>query len=229
MPSPRHALADPDAPDFVAKPREGVEVATRLCLALERYVDSGTSGCVHLLADGRVLKVTGSHGEAARALLLMEAQEEGCGCPGFPRIDRVVAMRSSVDVAGEGYEVLYYAIVREEAADLDNGWAGGSDLPHWMMALGMLGEARLAGSGEVPDLGPAAHCAAHVADAYDAIAWAAAELGFAVDDVRTSNFGIAGGRFVIRDFGPDGDAADVSHTVARIERIPDRPCPAPAC
>jgi hypothetical protein len=137
-------------------------------------------------------------------------------------------MRSSVDVAGDGYDVRYYAIVREEAADLENGWTGGSDLPHWMIALGMLGEARREGR-EVSDLGPAAHCAMHLAEAYDAIAWAARTLGFAIDDVRTSNFGMAGDRFVIRDFGPDDDAGDVSRTVARIEPIPARPQPSPTC
>ena len=200
-------------------------MAERLGLSLARHIGGASSGCVHLLEDGRVLKVTASEGEAARALLLMEAQPEGLGCPGFPRIDRVVAMRTA---SGSGDGMPCFAIVREAAADLGNGWTGGNDLLHWTMALGMLGEARRDGRG-IDDLGPAAHCAAHVEDAYDAIAWAARTLGFAIDDVRTSNFGIAGGRFVIRDFGPDDDAADVSRTIARIERIPGPPGPAPVC
>lgn len=199
-------------------------MAARLGLSLARYIDAGSHGCVYLLDDGRILKVTASEGEAARSLLLMEAQSEGRGCPGFPRIDRVVAMRPTSD---DGGETACFGIVREEAADLPTGWKGGNDLPLWMMALGMLGEARRDGR-ELADLGPAAHCKAHVAKAYDAIAWAASTLGFAIDDVRTSNFGMAGDRFVIRDFGPDDDAADVAGTVARIESIPDLARSAPA-
>ncbi|GJD91596.1 hypothetical protein BHAOGJBA_5144 [Methylobacterium hispanicum] len=223
MCSDRNRDADPGRHYVGLDPPAGTEVAARLGLTLAGYIDAGSNGSVNLLDDGRILKVTGSEGEAARSLLLMEAQTEGRACPGFPRIDRVVAICETSDA---GDEMTYFGIVREEAADLPNGWTGGNDLALWMMALGMLGDARRDGR-EIADLGPASHCKAHLAEAYDAIAWAASTLGFAINDVRTSNFGVVGGRFVIRDFGPDDDAADVAGTVARIEPIPD--LSAPAC
>lgn len=208
-------------------------MARRLSLALSCPLGSGSAGRAYLLADGRVLKTTSSDSEAVRAALLMRAQAEGAACPGFPRIDRVVRMCSGVDVNGVLYGTETYAIVREEVADLDSAWQGGNDLPHWMLALSLLGEARLAGATDVPDLGPAAHCAPHVAEVFDAIAWAAGTLGFAIDDVRTSNFGLAGGRVVVRDFGGDNIVDDFPGVLEAVERIPDLPAPlrapAPSC
>ena len=223
------AQAEISAPDFVADPDEGGEVARRLSLSIERPIDGGAAGRAHFLADGRVLKTTSSASEAIRAALLMGAQVDGAACPGFPRIDRVVRMSSGLEVNDVLYASEAYAIVREEAADLESSWQGGNDLPHWMLALSLLGEARLAGSAEVPDLGPAAHCAPHVVEVFEAIAWAAGTLGFAVDDVRSSNFGMAGGRIVIRDFGGDNVVDDFTGVLESVERIPDLPTPAPRC
>jgi hypothetical protein len=220
--------ADISAHDFVADPSQGSEVAERLSLTIRESLKSGSAGTAHLLADGRVLKVTWSKSEAIRAFLLMRAQDPGQPCPGFPRIDRVVRMSSGVDVENTLYALDAFAIVREEAADLDNDWPGGNDHPHWMMALGLLGEARRDGRPGVPDLGPAEHCAPHLEAVYDAIVWAAAELGFAVDDVRTSNFGVASGRVVIRDFGGDNVLDDAPGILTAIERIPSLPATRPS-
>lgn len=221
--------ADLSAPDYVAEPHEGDEVARRLSLTILCPLGSGSAGCAHLLEDGRVLKTTSSESEAVRAALLMGAQVGGAACPGFPRIDRVVRMSSGLEINDVLYATQSYAIVREEAADLESAWRGGNDLPHWMLALSLLGEARLAGAAEVPDLGPADHCSPHVAEVFDAIAWAAGTLGFAIDDVRTSNFGLAGGRVVVRDFGGDNIVDDFPGVLESLERIPGRPAPAPCC
>lgn len=221
--------ADLSAPDYVAEPHEGEEVARRLSLTILCPLGSGSAGRAHLLEDGRVLKTTSSESEAVRAALLMGAQVGGAACPGFPRIDRVVRMSSGLEINDVLYATRSYAIVREEAADLESAWRGGNDLPHWMLALSLLGEARLAGAAEVPDLGPADHCAPHVAEVFDAIAWAAGTLGFAIDDVRTSNFGLAGGRVVVRDFGGDNIVDDFPGVLESLERIPGRPGPAPRC
>lgn len=221
--------ADLSASGYVAEPHEGEEVARRLSLAILRPLGSGSAGSAHLLEDGRVLKTTSSESEAVRAALLMGAQVGGAACPGFPRIDRVVRMSSGLEIDGVLYATETYAIVREEAADLTSAWRGGNDLPYWMLALSLLGEARLAGAADVPDLGPARHCAPHVVEVFDAIAWAAGTLGFAIDDVRTSNFGLAGGRVVVRDFGGDNIVDDFPGVLESLERIPDRPAPSPRC
>lgn len=221
--------ADVSAPGYVAEPHEGEEVASRLSLAILRPLGDGSAGRAHLLEDGRVLKTTISESEAVRAALLMRAQVGGAACPGFPRIDRVVRMNSGVEINDVLYATETYAIVREEAADLQSSWQGGNDLPHWMLALSLLGEARMAGSAAVPDLGPAGHCEPHVAEVFDAIAWAARTLGFAIDDVRTSNFGLADGRVVVRDFGADNIVDDFPGIIESLEGIPDRPAPSPRC
>lgn len=219
--------AELSAPGYVAEPHEGEEVAGRLSLAILSHLGSGSAGHAHLLEDGRVLKTTCSESEAVRAALLMGAQVGGAACPGFPRIDRVVRMNSGLEINGALYAIETYAIVREEVTDLESSWRGGNDLPHWMLALSLLGEARMGGSTEVPDLGPAAHCAPHVVEVFDAIVWAAQTLGFAVDDTRTSNFGLAAGRVVVRDFGGDHIVDDFPGVLESLERVPDLPAPAP--
>lgn len=216
----RPPIADKSLPSYVANPREGEEVAARLGLEILCELGEGAAGAAFLLEDGRVLKVTSSMPEATVAGMLMDRQVDSKAAHGFPRIDQVVAMDTSVEVNGVDYAIRSYAIVREEVADIVNDGPGGNDLMYWAFAMDVVGRARALKT--AMDFGPAAYCAPHAEAVYDAIAWAARDLGVAIDDIRSSNLGVVEGKLVVRDFAPDTLPDRLLDRASSIPTIPER-------
>ena len=220
-------IADRSAPGYVPEDDRGEEVAARLGVEILFEYVGGAHGNAYQLDGGRVLKVSHVASDAAMAALLLGRQREGLDTHPYPRIDSVHAFESSVEFQGSHYALRMYAVVREEAEDIDNGWPGGDDGPHWRHALDLVEKARRARRRRMPDLGLAAHCAPHVEAARDALAWTRRELGAEITDVRTANFGLVEGRLVIRDFQPYEMTPALLAALGTVPAIPERQAIAP--
>lgn len=105
-----HSSPDPRSDETI-----GDDIASRLGLSVVRCLSqNGADGHVWLLDDGRVMKASWSEDDAAAALALMQACDDGFLHPAIPRVDDLFLHMDPRDPRNP-----IYVIVREDIDDLD--------------------------------------------------------------------------------------------------------------
>ncbi len=176
---------------------QGYAVAAAMGLVAVRDAE-GEDGTVYVLDGGRVLKITDSAAEAAVSLALRDVQARGRSHPSVPEIGGVWWLDDGSGPAAD--EETYYAILREDFADVDHPELDGVLWDRAVLRLRHAWQGRppriAAALSGIPD--PYRTMALQAAEGLD---WIRARTGCMVRDIRPGNIGTGPrGGVGMRDF-----------------------------